>query len=230
MIPSNDKYIAKDKLPADIKIYSFSLGGDKADLHYKDNKAIIRINGQAEVLFDTQDLKVSGEHMKLNMLIAAGFCRLAGIKNKNIVDGVRAFKGAPYRLELVREWNGIKFINDTTATIPDAAYNALRSYKDPVIWIAGGNDKNLDFSILKGIRDIPKKIFLLSGNGTDKMKEFIDRDDITESDSLEHLFDEAVKLADKGDIVLLSPGCTSFGLFQNEFHRGDVFNKLVNSL
>ena len=79
--------------------------------------------------------------------------------------------------------------------------------------------------------NIPKKILLLPGSGTDKMKRYIHRDDdIIEGQTLEELFEIAMQIAKSGDVVLLSPGATSFGLFQNEFHRGDIFNQLVKNL
>ncbi|MCK4799008.1 MAG: UDP-N-acetylmuramoyl-L-alanine--D-glutamate ligase, partial [Spirochaetes bacterium] len=122
------------------------------------------------------------------------------------------------------------FFNDTTATIPDAACNAILSFKEPVIWIAGGNDKKLDFTMIKKVSSVPKKILLLTGDGTEKMKKYIEREDIIESDSLVYLLQKAVEIAKKNDVILLSPGCASFGLFQNEFHRGEVFNKFVKAL
>ncbi|MBN2544973.1 MAG: UDP-N-acetylmuramoyl-L-alanine--D-glutamate ligase [Spirochaetes bacterium] len=229
IIPFKDDYIKKVLIKSKAKIFTFDISNKSSDIFYKDKSAYLKNNNIIK-LFDENDLNVIGEHMKINMLLAASFCYLAGINIKNIKKGIKQFKGAPYRMELVRTWKGIKFINDTTATIPEAVFYSIKSYKTPIIWIGGGNDKNLDFSIIKKIADIPKKIYLLKGEGTEKMKKYITRDDITESISLEEILTDAVKSAEKGDIILLSPGCTSFGLFQNEFHRGEVFNKFVKSL
>jgi UDP-N-acetylmuramoylalanine--D-glutamate ligase len=227
LLPFNDNYLNKKNIPTKANIYYYSFNDDKADFYFSNNSAFYDAK---EKLFDLGDIKIPGEHMHTNILFAAAFCYLAGIEKKAIKEGISTFKGAPYRMELVRVWNGIKFINDTTATIPDAAYNALLSFKEPIIWIAGGNDKNLDFQIIQKVSHIPKKIFLLQGEGTEKMKKFIDRTDIIENNSLENLLRQALNSAVNGDVILLSPGCTSFGLFQNEFHRGDVFNKFVNEL
>ena len=99
-----------------------------------------------------------------------------------------------------------------------------------LVWIGGGTDKNLDFSCIKEIENIPRMIYLLKGTGTDKIKNVMSRKDIKEASSLEEVFSDMVTKLKAADIVLLSPGCTSFGLFQNEFHRGRVFNECVNKL
>lgn len=230
LIPYNDNFIKKDVIDDNINVIFFSDNDNGADLFYENGIAYFKKADEKKELFAVKDIQIPGDHMRYNLLIASGFCYLSGVVPEHIKKGIMNFKGAPYRLELIREWNGIKFINDTTATIPEAADKALRSFKEPIIWIAGGNDKNLDFDILKDAANIPKHIFLLSGNGTDKMKKYINRNDMEESDSLDELFEKAINCASKGDIILLSPGCASFGLFRNEFHRGDVFNKLVKSL
>ena len=99
-----------------------------------------------------------------------------------------------------------------------------------LVWIGGGTDKNLDFSCIKEIENVPRLIYLLKGSGTDKIKSVISRNDVIEASSLEDVFSDMTAKLKAGDVVLLSPGCTSFGLFQNEFHRGRVFNECVGRL
>ncbi|HOJ64516.1 MAG TPA: UDP-N-acetylmuramoyl-L-alanine--D-glutamate ligase [Spirochaetota bacterium] len=230
IIPYNDYYLNTKNIKTEARVFYYDRSDKKANFYYKDSKAFFSYNNKEIEIFEEILLKIYGEHNKLNALFSAGFCYLAGIKPENIKNGIADFKGAPFRLELIREINGVKFINDTTATMPDASYFAIKSFNSPVIWIAGGNDKNLDFSILEKVRNIPKKILLLPGNGTERMKKILNRDDIIENDSLEFLIKKAFEYAEKGDIILFSPGCTSFGLFQNEFDRGRKFNNIVNSL
>ncbi len=235
LIPHNDKFIKSSSINSNVRLYTFSKDNKNSNFFYENNNAYFKNNNDFLQIFSLNDIILSdkiiqGEHIKLNLLIAGAFAYLAGIKKEKIIKGIISFKGSPYRMELIRIWNGIKFINDTTATIPDAAYNAILSFKEPVIWIAGGNDKNLDFEIIKDISNIPKKIFLLEGDGTDKMKKFINRNDIVISDSLESILKKAIEIAEPGDVILLSPGCTSFGLFKNEFHRGEIFNNFVKAL
>lgn len=235
LIPYEDKLIKSNSIKSKASLFTFSIDNKNSNFFYENNNAYYKNNNEIIQIFSLNDafkndLIIQGEHIKLNLLIAGAFTLLAGIKKENINKGIRTFKGSPYRMELVRIWNGIKFVNDTTATIPDAAYNAILSFKEPLIWIAGGNDKNLDFEIIKEVSNIPKKIFLLEGDGTEKMKKYIERNDIVISNSLESIMKKAVESALPGDVILLSPGCTSFGLFKNEFHRGDVFNNFVKAL
>jgi UDP-N-acetylmuramoylalanine--D-glutamate ligase len=230
IIPFADRYINPGNVRTKARTYKIALNDNNADLYYENGNAVFADGGRKTVLFGAGDVKICGEHNMYNLLFAAGFCHLAGIDPETIAEGIGSFKGAPYRLELVREWNGIKFINDTTATIPDAAISALKSFKEPVIWIGGGSDKNLDFSAISEVSSIPKHIFLLKGDGTEKMKKYLGRNDINEDESLENILEKAVNMAHNGDIILLSPGCTSFGLFRNEFHRGEVFNEFVRNL
>lgn len=226
IIPDDDKYINPSNIKTSAILHNFSINNSNASFYIKNNKAFYN----NEELFDTAIIKLKGTHNIENCLIAAGFCYLAGIEKKYIIRGISEFEGTPYRIEFIKEWHGIKFYNDTTATIPDAMCHSIKAFDEPVILIAGGNDKNLNFSIIEEVMKLPKKILLLSGDGTNKMKEYIHREDVIESNSLEVLFNNAINLAIQGDIILLSPGCTSFGLFQNEFHRGDVFNELVKNL
>ncbi len=228
ILPYGDDYLNRKNIKTNAKIFYYHSSNSNADFYYKEN--ISYFNRDNIELFNTNVLNIYGEHNKLNALFAAGFCYMAGVSLENIKKGIETFKGVPFRLELIREINGIKFINDTTATMPDATFFAIKSFNNPIIWIGGGNDKNLDFSILEEVRNIPKKILLLTGNGTEKLKKVINRNDIIESDSLEFLIKKALECAKTGDVVLFSPACTSFGLFQNEFDRGRKFNQIVNSL
>ncbi|OHD14711.1 MAG: UDP-N-acetylmuramoylalanine--D-glutamate ligase [Spirochaetes bacterium GWD1_27_9] len=230
LLPYNDFHLNSKNINTNAQIYYFSKDDSKANFYYENGIAFYNDGKTKTKIFDSKIINVIGEHTKLNILIAAGFCFLGGIDLQSIEEGIKNFTGVSFRLELIREWNGIKFYNDTTATIPDAAVSAIKSFSTPIIWIAGGNDKNLDFSCVKEISGIPKKIFMLKGDGTNKMRQFLDRNDIIEGSSLEELLTLGIKESQKGDIILLSPGCTSFGLFQNEFHRGEVFNDFVRNL
>nr|HPO49424.1 UDP-N-acetylmuramoyl-L-alanine--D-glutamate ligase [Spirochaetota bacterium] len=116
MIPKNDKYINLENIKTNAKVFSFSKEDENSDFYLKNDSAFYK----GVKLFDKDIVKLKGEHNELNALIAAGFCALAGIENEFIIKGISDFTGTPYRLELIREWNGIRFYNDTTATIPDA--------------------------------------------------------------------------------------------------------------
>lgn len=229
IIPAGDHYLNEKRLPTKAGLIHYGVKGS-SPLFYRDDIACIEEKGKTVELFDYKSVKAPGIHNRNNLLVAAGFCYLAGVELKDIKEGVATFKNPPYRLELVREWQGLKFINDTTATIPEAAANAIRSFTPPIIWIGGGTDKNLDFSIMQEVSAIPEQILLLEGSGTELMKKKLNRSDIIESASLDELVEKAVAMSSPGTTILFSPGCTSFGLFLNEFHRGQCFNKIVKGL
>ena len=168
-------------------------------------------------------------------MAAIGAVYAYGISVPEIKKALPKLKGTEHRLEFVLESNGIKYYNDTAATIPDAAILALESFSQPVILIAGGTDKNLDFKkFAKKIIEKTKYLVLLKGNATEKIINEIN--DISEKglidlfevvNSMEEAVSIARKKAQKNDIVLLSPGAASFGLFANEFDRGDKFKEAV---
>jgi len=174
------------------------------------------------------ELNVLGEHNKANAACALEAARALGIDDEISKKALEAFTGVPSRLELVHEVHGIKFYNDTTATTPDATFVALRalgSEKKNIILIMGGADKGLPVDVLRElIPQYTKKVIYLAGSGTEKLG-------VGEShQTLESAFVEALKEAQEGDIVLLSPAFASFGMFKNEFDRGDQFNALVAKL
>ncbi len=178
-------------------------------------------------------LRIPGKHFRQNCLIAASAARLYGINPETIRDALENFPGVPHRMELVRTWKGIGFYNDTTATIPEAMAAGVDSFNAPVRLIAGGNDKELDYS---GAVEAFRKagtISLLKGTATDKIISLLAKEKIPYEgpfDNLKEAFDCAVGKADSGDAVLLSPGATSFGMFINEFDRGETFRRLVSAL
>lgn len=188
-------------------------------------------------LVNLSELKVRGEHNIWNIMAAAGAAYASGVPLENIAAAIKEFKGVAHRLEFLRELKGVKYYNDTAATIPDAAMAALNSFTEPIILIAGGSDKNLNFQeYAQAMLDKAKEIILLQGKGTDKLLAELKKDSrwaerkVEIVDSMEKAVEIASALAGAGDVVLLSPGAASFGMFLNEFDRGDKFRKAVNKL
>jgi UDP-N-acetylmuramoylalanine--D-glutamate ligase len=158
--------------------------------------------------------------------------KIFGINLKKIKKAVENFSGVEGRQQFIKDYKGIKIYNDTTATTPDATVVALKSLGDKkrknIVLIMGGADKKLDMSSL--VKEVPKwckKVILLAGTGTEKLDGKIEG--LLVKNLKEGLL-EALKYAKKGDILVLSPAFASFGMFKNEFDRGDKFNKLVKSL
>ncbi len=171
-----------------------------------------------------------GQHNIYNLLAAASGAHCLGISNERIAHVIQSFKGIPHRLESITEINGIEFINDSKATNIDAVKVAIESYEKPIILILGGMAKGNDFAELLQFKNKIKNIIAY---GT--AKEMIHEELSTAfTVSKIELLKDAVKLsfqkAGKGEIVLLSPGCTSFDQFKNFEDRGNKFAQWAREL
>jgi UDP-N-acetylmuramoylalanine--D-glutamate ligase len=199
------------------------LEGEKGFLNLKE--------GKREVLPPTPLLP--GKHFRGNMLLAAAMAALYGVSAQTIQNRLSTFKGVPHRMEKVATLGGIGFFNDTTATIPDALMAALNSFEEPPLIICGGTDKNLDLSPLENLQNRSKGIFLLKGSATERMLPYIEKSGCPywgPYESLREAFQAALGEAEQGDNIIMSPGATSFGMFINEFDRGNQFIALVKEL
>ncbi|RRR75388.1 MAG: UDP-N-acetylmuramoyl-L-alanine--D-glutamate ligase [Candidatus Viridilinea halotolerans] len=192
-----------------------------------------------EPLFSVGDIRIPGAHNLANAMCAAALARAFDAGPADIRAALRTFNGVEHRLELVREFDGVHYVNDTTATNPAAALAALDAFATPIVLIAGGADKELEFSALgAAIARRVKALVLLEGSATSRMVAAVqacaERSAVPTLSGPYADFGEALDaargLAEAGDTVLLSPGCASFGMFRNEFHRGEEFRQLVANL
>ena len=180
---------------------------------------------------ESWEMQLLGAHNRDNAACAVAAVEALGVERNVIQEGLRSFKGVEGRLELIAEKRGVKFYNDTTSTTPEAAYAALTALNDKehVILICGGYDKGLDMSLL--LNAIPlytKKVVLLDGSGTKRIQEELKEASV--HSSLAAAVSEAIEGASQGDVVLFSPAFASFGMFKNEYDRGDQFVALINNL
>jgi len=168
---------------------------------------------------------------KTNIPAAIKVAEILKISNKIIQKAIKNFKGVHSRQELVREINGVKYINDTTATMPDALILAINRFPGSIL-ICGGQNKGLEYKELtKEIKKKVKSVIMLPGTASDKIKEnLLDFNNLYNVSSMSEAVMKAKELAKNGDTVLLSPGAASFNLFKNEFDRGNQFVKLVKEL
>jgi UDP-N-acetylmuramoylalanine--D-glutamate ligase len=226
-----------DKIKAKKVLFSlFDISQLKEGIHkvfIKDKK----IYFDKEEIIAISNIKLFGEHNISNILAAVAVAKLENAPTREIKKVLETFKGLPHRLEFVRKFKGIEFYNDTASTMPEAAIAALKTLgrEKNIILIAGGSDKGLDYKKLaKEIRKYCKAVILFEGEASQKILKTIQQySNITISDSVKTMKDaikNAVKLAKKGDIILLSPAAASFGLFQNEFDRGEQFKQIVKRL
>ncbi|MDR1626391.1 MAG: UDP-N-acetylmuramoyl-L-alanine--D-glutamate ligase, partial [Spirochaetia bacterium] len=178
-----------------------------------------------------RELRLAGSHQKINLLAAGLALRLFGLDAGLIQERLGRFPGIEHRLELCGEKAGVRFYNDSTATIPEALCAAVQSFPGlPLSLIAGGTDKELDFGVFAGAAGIPKSIYLLEGSATPKLQNLLRGLNIAYNgpySSLEKALADAAEAAPPGGVVVFSPGCTSYGMFLNEFDRGHRFKEMV---
>jgi UDP-N-acetylmuramoylalanine--D-glutamate ligase len=181
-----------------------------------------------------------GKHNLENILLAATTAQLLGIPAQTIAATIHNFRGIPHRLEEVRVLDGVRYINDSASTTPVAGRTGLQAFDAPVVLVAGGNTKYLP------LEDWPETIvrrcravILLRGTGTDELRQAVQEQarKLGIPDPVRGVFDNftvamdaAVALTRPGDVLLFSPGFTSFGMFLNEFDRGDHFVAYVRGL
>lgn len=182
---------------------------------------------------------LAGQHNIENALAAIAITHAWGVPHNIIADALREFRGVPHRLELVRELNGVAYINDTTATAPQATIVALQTLAPRggnIFLIAGGYDKGLPYAdMAKKISAVNARVILLEGSATEKIERALVEQNaqtqvVARTLTLADAVNAGKNLARAGDTVLLSPGAASFGMFANEFERGDMFRALVMAL
>lgn len=186
------------------------------------------------------DSRLPGEHNKENIAACVEVARILEIKKSIIEKEVKSFFGLPHRIEKVAVKKGVQYYDDSFATTPESSIVALRSFKEPIVLLAGGADKGADFK--KFAAEIGKRVkflILFSGKGTDRLKKALKKTKFTsykkgiKNGVIVSNMREAIKVtkgkAKEGDVALLSTGCASFGVFKNYKERGKQFQAQVRS-
>jgi UDP-N-acetylmuramoylalanine--D-glutamate ligase len=187
-------------------------------------------------LVSLDEYELKGEHNLLNLLAACALAYAAGLPVESIRNSIVGFSGVPHRLEFVRSWGGADWYNDSIATAPERVVAAIRSFDEPLVLLAGGRDKNLPWSTFADLVKQRVKHLILFGEAAEKILKAINTSkeqgelDVHSCSSLQEAVATAVQIIDPGDIVLLSPGGTSFDEFQDFEERGDWFRKWVKNL
>jgi UDP-N-acetylmuramoylalanine--D-glutamate ligase len=187
---------------------------------------------RTERVFDTSLLRLPGVHNIMNALAAAACALEMGVSSEDIAKGFAGFGGAPHRLEMVDTIGGVRYVNDSKATTPDAATAGITSFAEGVIPILGGYDKGMEFDAMA--RAIAGKVrwAALIGVTAPKIRDALAEHGVDSNifDSLDEAFRAASDRAIPGDVVLLSPGCASYDMFSNYEERGLAFRALVLAL
>jgi UDP-N-acetylmuramoylalanine--D-glutamate ligase len=173
-----------------------------------------------------------GAHQRTNLLFAGTAAYLSGVPESVVRKRASSFPGVPHRLELIGVHDGVQFVNDSAATIAEAAVAAVEAFGEPIHLIAGGSDKRVPVDAFACIASRVRSLHLLAGSATERIVGLLDGLRLPYTGpygSLETAFGAAAAAARAGEVVMLSPGCASFGMFRNEFDRGDQFRRLVEA-
>lgn len=212
-------------------IFFFSTSKKVSNGCYLENDEVKFVkNDISEFACQVSDIFIKGEHNIQNAMAVIIAAKIFNLDNEKILEALRSFKGVEHRLELVREIEGIKFINDSKATNVDSVIVALKSFTEPIFLILGGQDKGNDYSMIEHlVVGKVKKIYAI-GTSAEKVFNYFHKKVKTE---IKKDFDEVINAslseAREGDVVLLSPACASFDMFDNYEHRGKVFKSIVNN-
>ncbi len=198
-----------------------------------DGSIVYEEAGVRQVLCPVRDVRIPGRHNLENALAAAATALLAGIDRSCIAAALSTFPGVPHRLEPGGVVGGVKYVNDSKGTNPESVLKALDSFQEPIILIAGGKPKGSDFTELAGRIRTRVKALILLGQAAPQIEQAVRAAGYTavwnETD-LEGCVRTAARLAEPGDLVLLSPACASWDMFRDYEERGDLFKKLVHDL
>lgn len=192
-----------------------------------DENFVVNINEGFTMNID--ELSLLGKHNVANSLAASIAGKLLEISNQSIRNSLMTFQAVEHRLEPVTEINGVKFINDSKATNVNATYFALESMKQPVVWIVGGKDKGNDYTEIEDLVKKKVKAIVCLGIDNHKIIDFFKgkKTQIYDTSSMKQAVEVSKSVAEKGDVVLLSPCCASFDLFSGYEDRGNQFKKQV---
>ena len=220
------------KHPVKSKLLPFSIVKEIEEGAYSINKNIVITTNNDTFKMTTDSLALEGKHNLKNTMAASTAAKLIGIRKETIRQSVANFQGAEHRLEKVLKIHHVEYINDSKATNVNATYYALESMKAPTVWIVGGVDKGNDYkSLMPFVREKVKAIICL-GKDNSKIKDAFGNvvDLMIETYAMDEAIKVAYKIAERGDVVLLSPACASFDLFDNYEDRGNQFKAAVKNL
>lgn len=201
-------------------VIDFSLTRQDVDLYRKDGGIYLH----EQLLFHQKDLKIVGDHNVANAMVAACMAYKLGVSIPAIQKRIKAFQAVEHRLEYIGMRDGVTFYNDSKATNTGAVVTALQSFEKNIILLAGGHDKGIPFDELK-VFDDRVKCCIAFGETRHKFQSIFSHVNICET--MKEAFDRAVGLAAYGDVVVLSPACSSYDQFKNYEERGRIFKAYV---
>jgi UDP-N-acetylmuramoylalanine--D-glutamate ligase len=215
-------------------LYFSTCGEVPVGAFYADGDLILRMNGQDQLICHEQELQLFGKHNIQNCLAAALLAYAAGAPLTVIQHVLKTFRGVEHRIEPVRTIDGVKYFNDSKATNTDAAIKALEAFSGHLVLIAGGHDKMTPLEEFMGLAAKKVDTLILIGEATERFEAAAKQAGIADIRKAGFSMEAAVKMArdiaSPPQVVLLSPACSSFDMFNNFEERGRIFKEYVNQL
>lgn len=218
------------------KRYFFSVSDASADAYVAGHAVYLRTDSGTQKLCDRVSVKLRGDHNLENIAAASLAARAAGVSYDALKKAAVSFSGLEHRLEIVRVFGGVTYVNDTFSTVPETTIAAIKSFDEPLILILGGSEKGSDFTQMG--REIVKsriRSLIVIGDMTGRILDAVNRAGyngkrITGLGTMRDIVQTAAREAQSGDVVVLSPACASFDMFNNYKERGKLFKEEVNKL
>lgn len=221
------------------KLFTFSLSELRKDLngaYLKDNFIYIRDGKKDIEVMPKEKIQLRGEHNVSNVLAAFTIGYAAGFDINIMIQVAQEFRGVSHRLEFVRELNGVRWYNDSIATAPERSMAAINAFTEPIVLLLGGRDKNLPWNDLAKLIHQRVEHVVAFGEAREMIEDVVASItvgkgvDVHLAENLSEAISKAHQVAKSGDVVLLSPGCTSFDEFKDFAERGEAFRKWVQEL
>lgn len=231
ILNADDRYLPGETTVRSAK-YAFSLSAPQSDGAWLEDRQLhIAFDGKEIYSVPVSSVSLKGEHNYANIMVVMIIAAILGCDKDKVIEALGTFPGVEHRLEFVRELDGVIYINDSKATNVDSVWYALRSFDEPIFLILGGKDKGNDYDQIRDlVVDRVKKIYAIGSSAEKVFNYFHKLVKVEVKNTLEDCIIAANSEARENEIVLLSPACASFDMFDSYEHRGKVFKEAVNKL
>ncbi len=232
VVNADDPIVGAMALEAKARLCEFSLRHEVDQGIYLEGEMVRgRLDGKTDIVLERNEIPMRGQHNVANAMAAMSVGLLCGCSKENMVRALQGIPTFEHALEPVRTWRGMTFVNDSKGTNVDATLKALESFNEPVVLILGGKDKGGEFTRLVEAIHRGVKGIVLIGEAAIRILDALEGSvPMVRATSLEDAVSQAISLASSGDVVLFSPACASFDMFQNYHQRGLEFKRVVREL
>lgn len=206
-----------------------SLVTDELDAGVRGGQFFVQVHGRTRTICPTGDLRLSGRHHLTNAAVAALIASITGVGTEAIAAGIRGYEPPEHHMEVVAEVDGVQLVNDSKASNPASAVADLSAMERPFVAIVGGRDKGADFGELGELLSTRPRGVILIGEAADRIEQAMGRG-AERAETLEEAVRRGFDLSEPGGAVILAPACSSFDMFRNYEHRGEVFREAAAAL